>query len=165
MVSALKSTLKKAGRPTRLPSRPLGEVLSFMQLLWAVAHGLESRSMRMRSAVGVTGPQRLVLRLIGHYGQATPGDLASVLHVDPSSLTGSLRRLERAQLLRRVADSNDRRRALLTLTKRGEALNERRSGTVEAVVRETLRGLPRTKVAAVRDVLGALAVALGVEQS
>src|SRR5688572_15630298 len=49
--------------------RSLGEVLSFMQLLWAVTHGLESTSKRMLAAVGVTGPQRLVLRLIGQYDE------------------------------------------------------------------------------------------------
>jgi DNA-binding MarR family transcriptional regulator len=156
----LKSALRKAAAAA--PSRPLGEVLSFMRLLWAVAHGLESTSIRMRKSVGVTGPQRLVVRLIGHYGETTPGDLASVLHVHPSSLTGVVRRLERAKLVRRVADPTDRRRALLTLTKRGQLLNDERAGTVEGAVRETLRGLPPTKLEAVREVLATLAGALGV---
>ena len=83
----------------------------------------DAMSIRMRRTLGVTGPQRLVLRLVGHYGQTTPGDLAGLLHVHPSSLTGVLRRLEHAKLIRRVADPGDRRRALLTLTERGRSLN------------------------------------------
>lgn len=73
--------------------RSLGEVLGFLQLLWAVAHGLESISKRLQASVGVTGPQRLVVRLVGQFVGACPGDLAEVMCV-PSSLTGMLRRLE-----------------------------------------------------------------------
>ncbi len=128
-----------------------------MQLLWAVAHGLESASQRMRVSVGVTSPQRLVLRLIAHFGQATPADLAAMLHVDRSSLSGVLARLESAGFVGRTRDPKDGRRAILTLSPRGQALNDWRVGTVEESVRRLLRRLAPDKVAAAREVLGALA--------
>ena len=134
-----------------------------MQLLWAVAHGLESASQRMHAMVGVTSPQRLVLRLIDHYGRAAPGDLADVLHVDPSSLTGVVRRLEQAGLIQRRADPRDGRRAILTLTPRGQKLNDQRVGTVEASVKRTLGSLTPQRVAVAAEVLGALARELDVE--
>lgn len=143
--------------------RSLGEVLSFMQLLWAVAHGLESTSKRMLSSVGVTGPQRLVLRLIGQYEGLSPGDLAEVLHVHPSSLTGMLRRLERGGWLRRRRHPDDGRRAVLTLTSRGRTLSDSQTGTVESKVRSTLRKVSPAKAAAAREVLKTLAKQLGVE--
>lgn len=136
-----------------------------MQLLWAVAHGLESRSKRMRAALGVTGPQRLVIRLIGRFGSAAPSDLAQTLHVHPSSLTGVLRRLEQRRLIRRVQDPRDGRRAILRLTPLGQKLNHRERGTVEAAVRQTLRGVTGAKASAAREVLGRLAVELGVDVS
>jgi MarR family transcriptional regulator, organic hydroperoxide resistance regulator len=43
----------------------LPNVLQFMQLLWAVDHGLQRASKGMLRRLGVTGPQRLALRLIG----------------------------------------------------------------------------------------------------
>ena len=134
-----------------------------MQLLWAVAHGLESTSKRMLATVGVTGPQRLVLRLINQYDQLSPGDLAEILHVHPSSLTGMLRRLERGHLIKRRPDPADGRRAFLTLTPRGRALSDSQTGTVESRVRSTLRTVPAAKVAAAREVLKVLARQLGVE--
>lgn len=143
--------------------RSLGEVLSFMQLLWAVAHGLESTSKRMLTAVGVTGPQRLVLRLIGQYEELSPGDLAEILLVHPSSLTGMLRRLERSGFIRRRRHPDDGRRAVLTLTSRGRTLSESQTGTVESKVRSTLRKVSPAKAAAAREVLKALAKQLGVE--
>jgi MarR family transcriptional regulator, organic hydroperoxide resistance regulator len=128
-----------------------------MRLLWAVAHGLDSTSKRMRAELGVTGPQRLVLRLLGHYGKLSPGELAELLHIDPSSLTGILQRLESGGFLRRVRDPGDRRRAILTLRKKGRDLNIRRARTVEESVRRALSSLSRAKVDAAREVLKTLA--------
>jgi DNA-binding MarR family transcriptional regulator len=145
--------------------RSLGEVLSFMQLLWAVTHGLESTSKRMLATVGVTGPQRLVLRLIGHYEELSPGEVADILHVHPSSLTGMLRRLERGGLIRRRRHPEDGRRAVLTLTSRGRTLSDSQTGTVESKVRSTLRRVSPGKAAAAREVLKALAKQLGVDAS
>jgi MarR family transcriptional regulator, organic hydroperoxide resistance regulator len=149
-------------RASHSGSRSLEGVLGFMQLLWAVAQGLEASSMRMRATIGVTGPQRLVVRLVGHFGHPSPGDLADVLHVHPSSLTGVMRRLERAGLIRRTRDPKDGRRAILALTRRGRALNDRRAGTVEASVQRTLDAFSQGKAASAREVLKTLAEELGV---
>jgi DNA-binding MarR family transcriptional regulator len=132
-----------------------------MRLLWAVVHGLESASKQMQREIGVTGPQRLVLRLVGHYERLSPGDLAELMHVHPSSLTGVLRRLEQSRLLVRKSDPEDGRRAILTLTAKGRSVNGRRARTVEASVRRTLGSLPATRIGAARELLTALATELG----
>ena len=49
--------------PAPADAADLPGVLQFMQLLWAVVHGLERLSKRMTGDIGVTGPQRLVLRV------------------------------------------------------------------------------------------------------
>jgi len=113
----------------------LGEVLSFMRALWAVDHGLQSVSKRMEDRLGVTGPQRLVLRMIGRFPKIAAGELAELLHVHPSTLTGVLKRLEKRDMLVRKPDPGDARRALFVLTARGRAADQTRSGTVEAAVR------------------------------
>ena len=140
--------------------KPLGETLAFMQLLWAVTHGLESASKRMHAELGVTGPQRLVLRIVGHHGRLSAGALAEVLHIDPSSLTGILQRLEQAELIRRESDPFDRRRALIELTRRGNRLNEERAGTIEASIASALQKLRKDKVAGAEAVLKAIAASL-----
>ena len=50
-----------------LPSS-LGEPLEFLRLLWAVAHALHSTSKRLEATLGVTGPQRLGLQMVGYLG-------------------------------------------------------------------------------------------------
>jgi DNA-binding MarR family transcriptional regulator len=142
---------------------PLGDVLGFLQLLWAIDHALQSISKRLRRSVGITGPQRLVLRLIGHFERPSPGELADVLRIHPSSLTGVLRRLERSGLVTRTRDPADGRRAIITLTKRGRALHQRHAGTVESSVRRTLGAVAPAEIAAARAVLLALSSELGVE--
>ena len=144
---------------------PPSDALAFMQLLWAVAHGLESSSKRMHAELGVTGPQRLVLRMVGHYGRISAGQLAEILRIHPSSLTGMLRRLEQAELLRRESDPFDRRRALLKLTRRGMRLNEQRSGTIEAVVSRALGKMSNERISAAKGVLKAIAAALESENA
>jgi len=145
--------------------KPLGETLSFMQLLWAVTHGLESASKRMHTQLGVTGPQRLVLRIVGHHGRISAGALAEVLHIHPSSLTGMLQRLEQAELIRRESDPFDRRRALIELTRRGMRLNDERRGTIEADIASALSKMSKERIAGAKAVLKAIAASLDAADS
>ena len=129
----------------------LPEVLQFMQQLWALVHHLQKRSKRMNTELGVTGPQRLVLRVLGLVPGASAGTLAQILHVHPSTLTGVLHRLEIQGLLHRVSHEADRRRAVLHLTARGQRINRTARGTVEASVAAALHSVgPRDAAATER---------------
>jgi MarR family transcriptional regulator, organic hydroperoxide resistance regulator len=134
---------------------PLGAVLDFMRLLWAVDHALQSASKRMEASFGVTGPQRLVLRIVGRFPGIAAGRVAEILHVHPSTLTGILKRLEARGMLQRRSDPRDARRALFGLTAKGRKLDTVRTGAVEQAVRRVLAREPG-KVAATQEVLAAL---------
>jgi DNA-binding MarR family transcriptional regulator len=140
----------------------LPDVLQFMQVLWAVVHGLDRTSKRMRRDLGVTGPQRLVLRVVGLFPGLSAGDLAATLHVHPSTLTGVLQRLLAQRMLSRRDDPSDRRRAVLVLTRRGARVNGRKAGTVEAAVAAALADVGTSERVAAQRVLERLAVKLGV---
>lgn len=143
--------------PVELP-----DVLQFMQLLWGVVHGLEKISKRMTNAIGVTGPQRLVLRVVGLFPGLSAGDLATILHIHPSTLTGVLQRLVSQGLLQRVDDPRDRRRAVLRLTASGTRANAVKRGTVESAVAAALAQVTASDRAATRRVLERLAEKLDV---
>jgi DNA-binding MarR family transcriptional regulator len=114
----------------------------------------------MEAALGVTGPQRLVLRIVGRFPGIPAGQLAAILHLHPSTLTGVLKRLERQGWLTRRADPRDRRRALLGLSAAGRRVAQDPAGTVESAVREALAELPAHKTRHALEVLGALAARL-----
>jgi DNA-binding MarR family transcriptional regulator len=137
----------------------LGPVLEFMKQLWALDHGLQSVSKRMEARFGITGPQRLVVRIVGRFPGISAGALAEVLHVHPSTLTGVLRRLENRGMLLRSADARDARRALFGLTPRGRKMDTLRTGTVEQAVRRVLVRLP-DDIAPAERILSALSAEL-----
>jgi DNA-binding MarR family transcriptional regulator len=139
---------------------PLGEVLEFMRLMWEVDHGLQRISKRMETTLGVTGPQRLVLRIVGKFPGMPAGHLADLLHLHPSTLSGIVQRLHRQRLLHRRPDPRDRRRALLSLTDRGRRLDVQSEGTVEAAIRRVLDRTPESKLRVARELLGEIAAAL-----
>jgi len=118
--------------------RPAGETLQFMQRLWDLVHALAVRSKRMSRTLGVTGPQRLVIRVVGQSPGATASEISDVLGLHPSTLTGVLARLERQRLLLRRVDAADRRRVRFRLTSAGRRIDRERKGTVEAAVRRAM---------------------------
>jgi DNA-binding MarR family transcriptional regulator len=138
----------------------LGEVLDFMRLIWALHHALQRRSKRMRGAIGVTGPQRLVIRIVTRFPGIPAGQIAQLLHVHPSTLTGVLKRLERQGLVLRRPDPRDGRRASLGITEKGKRIDVAAAGTVEAAVARVLARTSRARLAAARAVLAELATDL-----
>jgi DNA-binding MarR family transcriptional regulator len=142
---------------TRLPDLAPVDLLG---LLWAVDHALQVASKRMHADLGVTGRQRVAIRLVGRQPGISPSALAEGLHIDPSTLTGILVRLESGGLLRRQPHDTDRRRAALFLTARGEAIDRVQTGTIEARLEQVMAELPPEAVAGCAQVLGALTAAL-----
>ena len=130
-----------------------GETLGFMQHMWDLVHALDVRSKRMARTLGVTGPQRLVIRVLGQTPDLIASEIAAMLGMHPSTLTGILSRLEAQGLLVRIADVNDRRRSAFRLTARGAKIDRDRKGTVEAAVR---RALGRSAPSAVQHALNML---------
>ena len=118
--------------------RPVGQTLQFMQRMWELVHALAVRSKRMRRTLGVTGPQRLVIRVVGQLPNATAKQISDMLGLHPSTLTGVLARLERQQMLERKIDRADRRRVRFRLTPAGRRIDRDRKGTVEAAVRRAM---------------------------
>jgi DNA-binding MarR family transcriptional regulator len=92
----------------------------------------------MARTLGVTGPQRLVIRVIGQSPEATASTISQMLGLHPSTLTGVLRRLEAQGMITRRIDEEDRRRVRFRLTAAGRRVDAERKGTVEAAIRRAL---------------------------
>ena len=58
----------------------MDETLIFMRALWHLEHALERASKRMEDTLGITGPQRLALRVVGVVPGIGPTELAEALH-------------------------------------------------------------------------------------
>jgi len=135
----------------------LDPVLDFMRLLWSIEHGLQRLSKRMENEIGITGPQRLVLRVVGQFPGLSASELAHIVRLHPSTITGILQRLVARGLLERQRDPSDTRRARLRLKARASKYARPSRVTVERAVTEALQRVGPTRVRAARTVLREIA--------
>ncbi len=106
-----------------LPATPIwdpeslerGIVRSLRQIIRAV--GLYSKELLRRR--NLTTSQLATLRQLGRRGPLSAGDLARGISVSQATITGIVDRLEKAELVTRKRDSEDRRRVVIDLTDAG----------------------------------------------
>lgn len=139
---------------------PLGAALDLMRHVSALNHAVERLSSRMERALGITAQQRLIVRCVGKYPGITAGQLAALLHLDPGTVSASLRRLAERRLLERRPDPRDKRRITLGLTPGGRELDRPTAGTVESSVEQLLRETAAAEIATAKSVLARLSVLL-----
>jgi DNA-binding MarR family transcriptional regulator len=139
-----------------LTRKPNVDALSFLELLWALDHGLSRMSKQMLKTLGVTGPQRAVIRLVGRDPGLTAKEIAERAHHHPSTLSVILRSLEKNGHVARRSDPDDRRRIRLYLSPSGVKLDRIQTGTVEAAVRVAMGRLDPTETEATRKALALL---------
>ena len=89
--------------------------------MWGVDYGLVK--LRLEKRCWARGrhhraEQRIAVRIVGQFPRhAAAGELASILHLDKSTLTGIIRRFEAQGAIKRQGDALDgSARALFTLT-------------------------------------------------
>lgn len=143
------------------PPIDLGSDLAFLRELWALDHALQKRSKRMARDLGITGPQRLALRLVSRFPGLPAGRLARLLQLHPSTVTGVVKRLAGRGLLARRSDSSDGRRSHLQITPAGLALLGAPQPTIESAVLEALHSLKPHEVDTAIKALAAVARSLG----
>jgi DNA-binding MarR family transcriptional regulator len=139
---------------------PVGGVLEFLGLLWAVDHSLQKLSKRLQATRNITGPQRFVLRIVGRFPGIPSGEVASILRIHPSTLTGIIARLSQRGLLQRRDDPRDRRRTLLALTPRGREIDVDEGSAIDGTVARVLASGTASEIDATQNVLARLATAL-----
>jgi DNA-binding MarR family transcriptional regulator len=141
----------------------LGPALDFLRRLWQLNRELEKLSSRMEKQLGVTAQQRLVVRCVGKCPGLTAGQLASLLHVDPGTVSAALNRLEAKGLVKRQPDPADRRRASISLLAKGRALDQPARGTVEDAVESLLKRERPDEIATALRVIARLSQLLAEE--
>jgi DNA-binding MarR family transcriptional regulator len=131
-----------------------------MRLLWGIEHRLQSTSKRMESSLGITGPQRLVLKIVSRFPGISAGEVAHVVRLHPSTVTGILQRLESKGLLARDTHPEDSRRVRLRVKPRARPFTRKSGGTVEAAIARALSKVPAADIRQARRVLLSIATAL-----
>ncbi len=90
-----------------------------LQFMWT----LRQEAMRAFEPLGLRPVKALLLELIGR-GMIHPKELAEILDTVPPAISSMLTELETQDLLARAIDPNDRRRVILQLTEKGQAMRQ-----------------------------------------
>lgn len=103
------------------------QVEEAVQSLRRIVKALHDYATAVEHQIGLTGPQLWALWELSRAGTLSLKALSARMHLDPSTVTGVVDRLQKRGLLARAADPEDRRRVILSLTAAGA---------------ETLKGAP-----------------------
>jgi DNA-binding MarR family transcriptional regulator len=114
----------------------------------------------MSRDLGLTGPQRLIVRAVGKRPWLTASELAAMLHLDRGTISAALNRLEAKALIDRRADPIDGRIVSVGLTARGRRLDRPTAHTIESAVEQLVRRTAAADRKATERVLAALAETL-----
>jgi DNA-binding MarR family transcriptional regulator len=131
--------------------------LNFLRALWELNHAIERSSRVMQKRHGVTGPERLFLRIVGQKPGITPAEVAAILRVHRSSVSPLIKKMERRRLVGRHPNKADRRSFHMRLTAAGRRIDTMRTGTIEEVVRRTVLAADPADVAVTSALLVTLA--------
>jgi DNA-binding MarR family transcriptional regulator len=108
------------------------------------------------AAAAVFGVNRTDLRILGvvvEAGAMAAGPLAAAAGLSPAATTTAIQRLVTAGYLTRAVDTDDRRRAVVTLTRTAETLLERVYGPIERAGRREIARYSADELALIVDFL------------
>lgn len=122
-----------------------------------IALGRISRQLdRQSRGQELTGTQSSVLATLARRGPLGLGELADCEGLNPTMLSRIVAKLERAELLHRSPDPDDRRAARVELTARGAERNRRQRAERTQLLTERLAALPGSRAAELLTALPAL---------
>lgn len=101
-----------------------------------IIRAIDLHSKKLERESGLTGPQLLIMQLIGTQGEVTSGVIAREVSLSQATVTSILDRLERKGMLKRERSAHDKRKVLVSLTEEGgEALEKAPTLMQESFIR------------------------------
>lgn len=95
--------------------------------------------------LGITYPQYLVMLVLWESDGLTVSEIGERLHLDSGTLTPLLKRLEAAELVHRLRDTEDERRVLVRLSAEGRKLKQKAGKLPQCILAATQCSLSELK--------------------
>ncbi len=92
--------------------------------------------------LGITYPQYLVLMVLWENDGQPVNDIAHRLHLETNTVTPLLQRMEKLGIVSRQQSMEDRRKQIVSLTKKGRAMEQEAYSTIPQGMGETLSACP-----------------------
>jgi DNA-binding MarR family transcriptional regulator len=130
-----------------------GELYSFITGKASIAIARNLQKKFNRSGLNLTIEQWSVLYQLWKKDGLSQQDLCNATFRDKPSVTRLVDNLEKLNLVKRVADENDRRINKVFITKQAQKLEEQTMNLAEETLNEALRGVPADHINLCKNVL------------
>ncbi|MDO4740907.1 MAG: MarR family winged helix-turn-helix transcriptional regulator [Eubacteriales bacterium] len=104
-------------------------------------------------SIGIGPGQVPILMELGKYGRLSQRDLAEKVRVTPATISGTLKRLERAGIIVRTGAEDDARVSLVSLSETGKALMEEARGVFRSAGEMLVAGFEEQEIEQLVDYL------------
>jgi DNA-binding MarR family transcriptional regulator len=135
------------GAAAPAPEGRLSEAISRLMRTWLRLTREDARS------IGLSLPQMFLLAALSQVGTMPATGWSEMVGGSPSAATALLDGLESEGFLRRVHDTTDRRKVLVSLTPKGRRVTEALRESRRASWREVCRGIPAPRLDAAATTL------------
>ena len=156
-------------RPKARPTKPArsadGDVADVMNAIRTLVAALSRSARAVERETGVTNAQLFVLRELAEHEPLSINDIAARAMTLQSTASLLVTRLVSLRLVRRAADANDARRALISLTARGKRVVQRAPEPPTAQVLRAVRRLAPLRRRRLDDALAALLDSMGLSRA
>ena len=142
-------TVEQAAREPTEGSLFLADQLCFA--LYAASRAVTTRYRPLLDELGLTYPQYLVMLVLWEQDSISVSDLGAALHLESSTLSPLLKRLEAGGLLRRERRPEDERSVAVSLTEAGIELRDK-ARTVPVAIGQAM-GLTAEQDIAAKELL------------
>jgi len=113
-----------AARPAAGAEPPVDRSETALVALRRILRATELNSRVLASRTGLTTSQLIVLQIVARHGKALPSTVARAVRLTQATVTSLVDKLERAGLVTRRRDTEDRRRIWVELTDAGRRVLE-----------------------------------------
>jgi DNA-binding MarR family transcriptional regulator len=137
------------------------DIENVLQGVRRLDRGLRLAARAVERETGLSAAQLFALEQLDLQEPLSLNELAARTLTDRSSVSGVVDRLEAAGLVSRRQAANDRRRAEIRMTRRGEGVLKRAPTAPTQLLLDALRRLPSTSVRRLDQTLGELNSTLG----
>jgi DNA-binding MarR family transcriptional regulator len=130
-----------------------------------IVRSINLESKRIQKEFGISIPQLLCLTFLSKCEeyQSTHRELTRFLHLNSSTVTGIINRLEKKGYIARLPKRDDKRMTYVSLTSAGYRVLENTPDLLHEKLAGKLKNLPLEKVEAIQESLNHIIAALGIE--
>lgn len=130
-----------------------------------IVRSINLESKRIQKDMGISIPQLLCLNFLSNCPDfmSTHRELTRFLHLNSSTVTGIINRLEQKSLLARLPKKGDKRVTNIALTSTGSKVLDSSPDLLHEKLNKKLSALPEDKVSTIKNALNELVKALEID--